>query len=176
MLRNNLPQTALASTSPTGYARVFHPFVVLMLSLGGAALYTILIIWRFGGANLESQFLYVVPIVVPFVSFLLDRAEKIQQTKVIGFVMDFLVIGTAMMRVVSTLPYVSGHTLFLTYAILSAGSRVTRVIASLVMLEVIYLKYFVWHDLITSSCGILLGIVAALITHRFGKRERQPAT
>jgi len=80
-----------------------------------------------------------------------------------------------MMRVVSHLPYVSGHTLFLTYAILSPASRVTRITAALVMIEVIYLKYFVWHDPVTSSIGILLGTIAALIAQRLGKRERQPA-
>jgi len=149
--------------------------VVLTLSLGGAALYSAWIIWRFGGVNLESQFLYVVPIVVPFVSFLLDRVERIQQWKVVGLAIDLLVVGAAMMRVVSHLPYVSGHTLFLTYAILSPASRVTRITAALVMIEVIYLKYFVWHDPVTSSIGILLGTIAALIAQRLGKRERQPA-
>jgi hypothetical protein len=110
------------------------------------------------------------------VSFLLDRAERLQQWKIVGLVVDFMVVGTAMMRVVSNLPYVSGHTLFLTYAILSPASRVTRITASLVLMEVIYLKYFVWHDPVTSSIGIVLGIIAALIAHRFGKREQQRAT
>jgi hypothetical protein len=175
MRRNNLPQGARVDTSATRDARIFHPLAVFMLSLGGAALYTVWIIWRFGGANLGSQFLYVVPIIIPFVSFLLDRAERLQQWKIVGLVVDFLVVGTAMMRVVSNLPYVSGHTLFLTYAILSPASRVTRITASLVLLEVIYLKYFVWHDPVTSSIGILLGIIAALIAHRFGKRKQQGA-
>ena len=54
-----------------------------------------------------------------------------------------------MMRVFGDVPYVSGHALFLTYAIMSRGSRVVRVTATLVMIEVIYLKLFVWHDFIT---------------------------
>lgn len=75
-----------------------------------------------------------------------------------------------MMRVIGNVPYISGHTLFLSYAILGPASRVTRITASLVMLEVIYLKYFVWHDPITSSSGIVLGAIAAVTARRFGKK------
>lgn len=74
-----------------------------------------------------------------------------------------------MMRVIGKVPYVSGHTLFLTYAILGPASRVTRITASLVMLEVIYLKYFVWHDPVSSSTGIVLGMIAAVTARRFGR-------
>lgn len=70
-----------------------------------------------------------------------------------------------MMRVVGKVPFVSGHTLFLTYAIMGPASPVTRITDSLVMLEVIYLKYFVWHDPVTSSAGITLGAIAALMSH-----------
>ena len=75
-------------------------------------------------------------------------------------------------------PLVSGHTLFLTYTIVGPVSRVTRITASIVMLEVIYLKYVVWHDSISSSAGIVLGIIAALFAHRFGRKiekESRPA-
>lgn len=135
----------------------------MLLSLLGALVYAVWITWRFGGRNLENQYLYVVPIVVPFVSFLLDRAEQIHRLTVAGVAVDFLVVGTSLMRVVAYVPFVSGHTLFLTYAILGPASRVTQITAGLVMLEVIYLKYFVWHDPITSTVGIVLGIIAALI-------------
>jgi hypothetical protein len=149
--------------------------VVLLFSIGGALLYAVWVTWRFGGHGLTNQYVYVVPIVIPFVSFLFDRAEQVRQLRVVGWLVDIVVVGAAMMRVVSTLPLVSGHTLFLTYAILGPGSRVTRIAASLVMIEVIYLKYFVWHDSISSSIGIALGIIAALIAHRFGwKPAKEP--
>ena len=150
---------------------VFHPFVVLVLSLASASLYAGWVTWRFGGQNLGNQYLYVVPIIVPFVCFLLDRAERIHQTRIGLVVVDCLVVGTSMMRVIGNVPFVSGHTLFLTYAILSPVSWVTRVTASLVMIEVIYLKYFVWHDPITSSGGIVLGTVAALMAHQLGRKR-----
>lgn len=120
------------------------------------------------GDNLASQYLYVVPIVVPFVAFLLDRLKQIREANAVSAVVDVLVVGTAMMRVIGNVPFVSGHTLFLTYAILRRGSMVTRITAAIVMVEAIYLKYFVWHDFITSTTGIALALVAALITQRFG--------
>jgi hypothetical protein len=144
--------------------RPFHPSIVLLLSLAAASLYAVWAHWRFGGQNLQNQYLYVVPIVVPFFSFLLDRVERIKRASIAGLAIDFLAVGTSMMRVIGNVPYVSGHTLFLSYAILGPASRVTRITASLVMLEVIYLKYFVWHDPVTSSAGIMLGTIAALIT------------
>ena len=150
---------------------LFHPFSVVLLSLFGAGLYVAWITWRFGAHGSTHQYLYVVPIVVPFVSFLLDRAEQIHRLRIAGVAIDFLVVGTSMMRVLAHVPFVSGHTLFLTYAIVGPASRVTQITASLVMVEVIYLKYFVWHDPITSTVGIVLGIAAGLIARCLGSRR-----
>src|SRR6476620_5277377 len=79
---------------------VFHPFVVLLLSVGGALLYAAWVTRCFGSQNLQSQYLYVVPIIVPFLSFLLDRSERFRRGSVAGLVIDFLVVGTSMMRVI----------------------------------------------------------------------------
>jgi hypothetical protein len=170
MQRSSGVEPAHSQTSLKLSPLKFHPFVVIGLSIGGALLYTVWITWRFGGHNLQSQYLYVVPILVPFLSFLLDRSERIKRGSIAGLVIDCLVVGTSMMRVIGTVPYISGHTLFLTYAILGPASRVTRITASLVMLEVIYLKYFVWHDPVSSSAGIVLGTIAAVATRRFGNK------
>lgn len=143
----------------------------MLISIGGALLYAVWVTWRFGGHGLTSQYVYVVPIVVPFVAFLLDRVEQVRQLTIAGVLVDVVVVGTSMMRVVGNVPFVSGHTLFLTYAMLGPGCRVTRITASIVMIEVIYLKYFVWHDSISSSTGIALGIIAALVVHRFGRKK-----
>ena len=122
------------------------------------------------GGNLANQYIYVVPIVVPFVAFMLDRLGQLRDTTLVSAIVDVLVVGTSMMRVIGNVPLVSGHTLFLTYAILRRGSLVTRMAAAIVMAEVIYLKYFVWHDFITSTIGIGLALIAALIIRRFGYR------
>ena len=170
MQRNSDVEPTQAGASLKTRPRVFQPLVVLLLSIGGALLYAVWVTRRFGGQNLQSQYLYVVPIVVPFLSFLLDRSERIKRSSIAGLAVDFLVVGTSMMRVIGNVPYISGHTLFLSYAILGPASRVTRITASLVMLEVIYLKYFVWHDPITSSTGIVLGTIAAVIARRFERK------
>ncbi|HEY8188368.1 MAG TPA: hypothetical protein VIF64_20025 [Pyrinomonadaceae bacterium] len=172
MLQNSAREPALGALVTTRHL-IFHPLVVLVLSFVSALAYAGWITWRFGGHDLENQYLYVVTIIVPFVCFLLDRAEQIHRTKIAQLVLDLLVVGTSMLRVVVKFPYVSGHTLFLIYAILGPSSRVTRITASLVMIEVIYLKYFLWHDPITSSGGILLGTLAALMAHWVGSKSEK---
>ncbi|MDQ2856729.1 MAG: hypothetical protein M3R68_10400 [Acidobacteriota bacterium] len=151
---------------------IFHPLIVLLLSLTGGLVYATWASWRFSGDNLSGQYLYVVPIVVPFVAFLLDRLKQLRETTVVGAVVDVLVVGTAMMRVIGDVPYVSGHALFLTYAVFRPGSPVTRITAAGVMVEVIYLKFFVWHDFITPTTGVALAVIAALITRRFGSNPK----
>jgi hypothetical protein len=147
---------------------IFHPLPTLALSLAGAALYAGYATLRFSGDKLSNQYLYVVPIVAPFVAFLCDRAARFHQSSVIQLVIDVLVVGTAMWRVFGNVPYISGHALFLTYALLSTNTRVAQVTAAVVLLEVIYLKLFVWHDVVTPFSGLALGAVAALIARRYG--------
>lgn len=145
----------------------FHPLVVLFFSLLGASLYAFYATLRFSGDKLSGLYFYVVPIVIPFVAFLFDRAERFSQSNLIQFAVDALVVGTAMWRVIGNVPYVSGHTLFLTYSLFSTRSRVAQVTAAIVMLQVIYMKYIVWHDWITSTGGIFLGMLMAFIRWQF---------
>jgi len=149
----------------------FRPLAVLIFSLSGALIYAMWARVRFSGDGLVSQYVYVVPIVVPFIAFLFDRAAEICDGRRICFLVDALVIGTAMMRVVSHLPFVSGHALFLTYAILRPGSLVTRVTAAMVMVEVVYLKVFVWGDLVTPLTGTALGLLSAVVVRRITRTE-----
>lgn len=144
----------------------FRPLVVLIFSLSGALVYALWASRRFSGAGLSNQYVYVVPIVVPFIAFLFDRLAEIRDGRHLCFLIDALVVGTAMMRVVSNLPFVSGHALFLTYAIWRPGSLVTRVTAAIVMVEVVYLKFFVWRDLVTPVTGIALGLFSAAMVRR----------
>jgi hypothetical protein len=141
---------------------VFHPLVVLAVSLVGALVCAAYVTRGFSSENIYRQTYYVVPIVIPFVAFIFDRAERFREVHLFQIATDALVIGLAMGRVVGNVPYVSGHTLFLTYALLTARSRVLLVTAGLVMLHAAYLKYIVWHDWVTSTAGILLGTLAAL--------------
>jgi hypothetical protein len=152
-------------------------WLVLGLSLAGAAIYGSYMLRspqvRLTMFNPSGSFLYVVPIVVPFVAFLFDRAERWRQLSKLHYLIDLIVVGTAMGRVIANVPLVSGHTLFLTYAILTSRSIVVRVTAVLVIVQTIYLKYFLWHDFVTSTVGILLGSLAAFLASRVTTKESE---
>lgn len=123
---------------------------------------------RFAGGNLSNHFMYVLPIIVPFVAFLFDRAKGFWETGWPELMIDFAVVATSILRGMGVVPLVSGHALFLSYAIARPGSRLTRISALIVMLQVIYLKLFVWGDSITPAAGILLGLFAAFVVRRLG--------
>jgi hypothetical protein len=165
--------TSPISRDPPGPCRslIFHPLVVLGFSLLGAAVCAGYVTKGFSSQNIYQQTYYVVPIVVPFVAFIFDRAERVGEVHRLQFVTDALIIGLAMGRVVGSVPYVSGHTLFLTYALLTARSRVLLITCGLVMLHAVYLKYIVWHDWVTSTVGIVLGTLAAFGAWRLRSYE-----
>ena len=150
---------------------IFHPLIVLSLSLIGAALYALYVTLKFPSGSLWGQYFYVTPIVVPFAAFLFDRAAERRRATVFQLIFDALVVGIAMWRALGHVPYVSGHALFLTYALLSTRSRVAQTTAALVMLQVIYLKYVVWGDWITSTNGIALGVIMSLVRMWLGAKS-----
>jgi len=115
---------------------------------------------------LSSHYIYVVPIVVPFVAFLFDRAKRINQTSALAVAMDALVISLSLLRMFGRVPLVSGHALFLSYAVLRRGSLVTRISAAIVLAETVYLKFFVWHDPVSPLVGITLATAAAIVSRR----------
>lgn len=156
---------------------LFHPLVVLLFSLSGAVLYAIYKLrstgWQPANLSFSGSFFYVIPIIVPFVAFLFDRAEHWSTSGVVRPLIDVLIVGLAIGRVVANVPLVSGHTLFLTYALFSSRSWVVRISAAVVMLQVLYLKYIVWHDWVTSSSGIVLGLLAALVANYSIRKLRE---
>ena len=146
---------------------IFQPIFTLLVSLLAAALYAVFATLKFSGDKLINQYYYVTPIVIPFVIFLIERAKTFRQKSIIPKLIDAIVIVTAMWRVIGDVPYVSGHALFLTYAILSDDSYLGRITAIIVMIEVVYLKIFVWSDWVSLTGGILLGGSAFLMAKRF---------
>lgn len=144
-------------------AKLFHPINIVLISFAAALLYSVYATLRFSGDKLSNQYYYVVPIVVPFVIFLLTRFENFRQKPLIQSIIDAVVVLTAVWRVIGDVPYVSGHALFLTYCLLTIEFNVGRILAAIVLLEVLYLKLFVWHDWLTCFVGITLGIIAAII-------------
>jgi hypothetical protein len=146
---------------------VFHPLSVLVCAGLGIFLYIVWMRRQHPGGDLSQNFFYVLPIIVPFVAFVFDRARRFPRAALIELAIDSAVVVTAMMRVIGDVPFVSGHALFLTYAIRRPGSRLTRITAAIVMIQVIYLKLFVWHDVVTPLTGIILGLLAAFVVRRF---------
>jgi hypothetical protein len=156
---------------------LFQPVVVFAISLTAAICFGFYLVrGAIVGSNsfqFPPSFFYVVPIIVPFVAFLLDRLERIHNLRIFQLSVDTVVIVLSMTRLFTDVVPVSGHTLFLTYAIFSSRSPVVVVTASLVTLQVIYLKYFVWHDALTSTAGIIFGALASyLVRYHFGTASR----
>ena len=56
-----------------------------------------------------------------------------------------------------------GHTLLLSYMLVSSSSKIVRIASILVLVQTLYLKYYVWGDFVTSNVGIVLGCALALI-------------
>lgn len=152
---------------------VFHPISVSIVSALSVLSYVVLTRLRFPGGDLTGHYIYVLPIIVPFVAFLFDRARVFRDISLLQWIVEIMVVGVSILRMLGHVPLVSGHALFLSYAIAGPASRLTRITAALVMMQVIYLKLFVWHDFITPVTGIFLGLVAALVVRRFGAASSQ---
>jgi hypothetical protein len=64
------------------------------------------------------------------------------------------------LRAILPIPFISGHALFLTYALLTTQTRLARWTAIIILIQVAAIKIFVWHDP-TLLGGITVGILAA---------------
>jgi len=148
--------------------QLFHPNVALIAALLGAALFACACYLLFEGDRLRHYLVYNVPIAVPFVLFLFERAWFYLRTPpraLLAAALDSVVVVTALARAVYPVPLVSGHALFLSYALLTMRSRLAKLAAVLVLLIVIYFKAFVWHDP-TLLGGAAAGIAAGLAWKR----------
>ena len=109
---------------------------------------------------------------VPMIAFMIERVEHTREANFFQHGIDFLVFGLAVGRVVGDVQFISGHTLLLSYALLCSRSWLVRIPAILVMAQTLYLKYFVWHDFVTSNAGIVVGCALALIVSLLPKPKR----
>ena len=147
---------------------MFRPRIVLLCSLAGA---TLIGLWLLSHSSVRATvldpsgtFQYFVPLMVPMIAFIFERVEHAREANFFQHGVDFLVFSLAVGRVIGDVPYMSGHTLLLSYALLCSKSKIVRISALLVLAQTLYLKYFVWHDFITSTLDIMLGMVAAWLT------------
>jgi hypothetical protein len=154
---------------------LFHPVTVLGVSILAAGIFAFLIILFFDGAQRWFLLYYHVPIGIPFVAFLFDRAERYAQATRASWAIDLTVLVFALLRAFVRLPVISGHALFLTYCLLTSRSTVARMAAILVLLQVAYLKIFVTHDTALIG-GILSGCLAALVYGRVAPLKQGKVT
>jgi hypothetical protein len=88
-----------------------------------------------------------------------------------ALVIDLAIVVVALARAAGFIPLVSGHVLFLTYALVTGNSWVVRVPAALVLIHVLYLKIFLWHDLLSLGGGLCLACLAAVACRRVSRKE-----
>lgn len=124
-----------------------------------AAAYALSVVLRRNGRWLVYDLYYNLPIVVPFVLFLLHRARTRGELGARRIAIDVAVVALAASRVVLPVPGISGHTLFLTHAMRTTGG-VARAAAVLVFLEVTVIKLALWHDLSWGG-GLVIGLLSA---------------
>ena len=152
--------------------KLSHPLVLVLLGLAGSASWALYAILRFPPDKAALNLVYHVPIVFPFVTFLLERARSIQQAPSWSVAPDAIVVFLAMWRIVGDVPLLSGHALFLSYAALTCRTRITRFAAILVLGETVWLKLFVWHDAASLGLGVALGLCFALVHLWLRTRDR----
>jgi hypothetical protein len=118
----------------------FHPATVLFAALAAAVVFALLVCLAFDGEQRWFFLYYFVPIGVPFVCFLFDRAEGYASTSMAARFVDLAVSIPALIRAFILIPVISGHALFLSYSLLTSRSGVARVTALLILLEVTYIN------------------------------------
>jgi hypothetical protein len=139
--------------------RLVSPFVVL----GTAGLFALASVVFLQGDLRDLLIYYFAPVGVPFVCFLADRLQYPGLP-----LLDVPVLILALLRAAFTIPLISGHSLFLTYALLTTRTWVASITAVVVLVQVVYLKVFAWHD-VTIVGGATLGLAAAWL-YRTAKR------
>jgi hypothetical protein len=142
---------------------------VLIAVLG--AIFSIMV---FTGDLRSYLLVYDVPILIPFAMFMLDRLASFNETTLTGKGIDFITLAAAITRAFINVPIISGHTLFLVYAIVTSSSKLTRATCVLVLIEVAYIKIFIWRDP-TLIGGTVVGIIMGLAFRQLGRKENAPA-
>ena len=151
---------AIERTRNGGTAAAPRPLRWLGISLAAAVAFGLLVVAASSGPKRRYLMYYAVPIIVPVICFFLDRNDRRRDVYRLQWILDGCVLSLSFARAFLPIPFVSGHALFLTYAVFTARSGVARWTATAVLLEVSYIKAFLWHDA-TLAGGVLLGSFCA---------------
>src|ERR1041385_5598999 len=149
--------------------------MVLLFSLAGAALVGLYLL-RYPSVRAtvldpSATFQYFVPLMVPLIAFMFERVEHVREANIFQHGVDYLVFALAAGRVVGNVPYISGHTLILSYALLQSKSWLVRISSLVVLAQTLFLKYFAWGDFVTSNVGIAMGCALAFLV-ALSKQDR----
>ena len=147
---------------------IFQPRLVLLCSLTGAALVGLSLLRdehvRATVLDPAGTFQYFVPLMVPCFAFMIERVQHVRKANFFQHGVDFFVFGLAVGRVMGKeVLHISGHTLLLSYMLVSSRSRIVRIASIVVLVQTLILKYYVWGDFVTSNVGLLLGCALALM-------------
>ncbi|KPK88370.1 MAG: hypothetical protein AMJ88_19110 [Anaerolineae bacterium SM23_ 63] len=147
---------------------LLQPLVAPATSLLATLLFALLILLRYDGERRNYLLYYFAPLVVPFVAYIFDRLKNWDTLHNAQRLIDIFVLVVALMRMFIAVPFISGHALLLTFIALSTQGLLARVTAAFVLLEVFYIKIFLWNDF-TFFGGALIGILAAFFFWRVRK-------
>ena len=154
---------------------IFQPHLVLLCSLIGAALVGLYLLRdeqvRANVLDPGGTFQYFVPLMVPCFAFMIERVQHVRKANFFQHGVDFLVFGLAVGRVLGReVLHISGHTLLLSYMLVSSRSKIVLIASILVLGQTLFLKYYVWGDFVTSNVGMILGCALALIVRWVSRR------
>ena len=154
---------------------LFQPYLVLLYSLAGAALVGLYLLrYEHVRANVldpGGTFQYFVPLMVPCFAFIIERVQHVRKANFFQHGVDVLVFGLAVGRIMgSEVMHISGHTLLLSYMLMSSRSKIVLIASLLVLAQTLFLKYYVWGDFVTSNVGMLVGSTLALIVRWVSSR------
>lgn len=162
-----MDQEIAANSRNEPQSLIFEPRLVLLCSLTGATLVGLyLLSYQHVRANVldpGGTFQYFVPLMVPCFAFMIERLQHVRKAGFFQHGVDLLVFGLAIGRVLGKeVMHISGHTLLLSYMLVSSRSKIVLISSMVVLGQTLFLKYYVWGDFVTSNVGMILGCALAL--------------
>ena len=170
-----MDQEIAANASNKLQLTIFQPRLVLLCSLAGAALVGLYLLRyehvRASVLDPAGTFQYFVPLMVPCFAFMIERVQHMRKANFFQHGVDLLVFGLAVGRVLGKeVMHISGHTLLLSYMLVSSRSKIVLISSILVLAQTLFLKYYVWGDFVTSNVGMMVGCALALIVRWVSRR------
>jgi len=125
---------------------------------------------RFNGADLFYRVWYYLPAAALAGSFVADRFKVRLRMTCWSWGIDIAVALTCLARPIFGVPPVSGHAFFAVHALLTKRSRVTLLLALMLLGVTLYAKIVLWNWDSTLWPGLGLGVVSGIAWTVFFKR------